>query len=59
VAARVVETSLIFVDVISLLTITTLRDDVAGTAGTDSVSLVAAGHSLVAVYDWRSCSRRP
>ena len=52
VSARVVETSLIFVGVISLLTITTLRDDVVGTAGTDSASLVTAGHSLVAVYDW-------
>jgi hypothetical protein len=52
VTARVVETSLIFVGVISLLSITTLRDDVVGTAGTDSASLVTAGHSLVAVYDW-------
>ena len=52
VAARVVETSLIFVGVISLLSLTTLRDDVVGTADADSASLVTAGHSLVAVYDW-------
>jgi hypothetical protein len=52
VTARLLETSLIFVGVISLLTIVTLRTDVAGTAGADSSSLVTAGHSLVAVYTW-------
>ena len=51
VTARVLETSLIFVGVISLLSIITLRNDVAGTAGTDPTSLVTAGHSLVAVYN--------
>jgi hypothetical protein len=52
VTARVLETGLIFVGVINLLTIMTLRDDVAGTAGTDPTSLVTTGHSLVAVYNW-------
>ena len=52
VAARVVETSLIFVGVVSLLTIITLRNDVAGTAGADPASLVTTGHTLVAVYNW-------
>jgi hypothetical protein len=51
VAARVVETTLIFVGAISLLTILTLRNDVAGTADADRASLVTAGHSLVAVYN--------
>ncbi len=51
VAARVVETSLIFAGVASLLTIITLRTDVAGTTGADPASLVTTGHSLVAVYN--------
>jgi hypothetical protein len=52
VTARVVETALIFVGVISILTITTLRTTLAGAAGTDQASLVTIGHSLVAVYNW-------
>ena len=52
VAARVLEASLIFVGVVSLLTLTTLRHEVAGTAGADPAPLVTAGHTLVAVYDW-------
>lgn len=51
VTARVLESSLIFVGVISLLSVITLRNDVAGTAGADTASLVTAGHSLVAVYN--------
>ena len=46
------ETSLIFVGVVSMLSIVTLRNDVAGTAGTDSASVVTTGHTLVAVYTW-------
>ena len=49
--ARVLETSLIFVGVISLLSIITLRNDVAGTAGANSTALITTGHSLVAVYN--------
>jgi hypothetical protein len=52
VTARVLETSLIFVGVISMLSIITLRTHVAGTAGVDSASLVTTGRSLVAVYKW-------
>jgi hypothetical protein len=51
VAARLLETTLIFVSVSSLLTIITLRDDVAGTAGADKASLTTTGHTLLAVYD--------
>jgi hypothetical protein len=51
VTARVVETCLIFVSVGSLLTIVTLRSDVAGTAGADNASLTTTGHTLLAVYD--------
>jgi hypothetical protein len=51
VAARLLETTLIFVSVVSLLTIITLRDDVAGTAGADRGALTTTGHMLLAVYD--------
>jgi hypothetical protein len=49
--ARVIETALIFTGVISLLTLLTLRNDVAGTAGADRASLITAGHTQVAVYN--------
>jgi hypothetical protein len=49
VTARVVESSLIVVGVVSVLTAVTLRND---PTGTDPASLVTAGHALVAVYNW-------
>ena len=52
VTSRVVEGSLIIVGVVSVLTLVTLRHDVAGTTGTDPASLVATGHALAAAYDW-------
>ena len=51
VTARLLETTLIFVSVASLLTLVALRDDVAGTAGTDPASIVTTGHTLIAVYN--------
>jgi hypothetical protein len=51
VTARVIETALIFTGVVSLLTLMTLRNDVAGTAGADRASLITAGHTQVAVYN--------
>ncbi len=50
VTARLLETSLIFVGAISLLSVVTLRD--GGTAGTDPAALVATAHALTAVYTW-------
>jgi hypothetical protein len=52
VTARLLETSLIFVGVASMLSVVALRNDVAGTTGTDSASVATAGHTLVAVYTW-------
>jgi hypothetical protein len=52
VAARVLEAALIFVGVVSMLTLLALRHDVAGTPGADPASLITAGHTLVATYDW-------
>jgi hypothetical protein len=49
VAARVLESTLIAVGIVSLLSIVTLRQ---GAAGTDSASLLVAGRTLVAVHDW-------
>jgi hypothetical protein len=51
VTARVVESVFIAVGILSVLAVVTLRQDVAGTAGVDSGSLVIAGQSLVAVKD--------
>ena len=50
VAARVFESTVIVVGIISLLSVVTLRQEAA--AGADAGSLVAVGESLVAVHDW-------
>jgi hypothetical protein len=52
VASRVMEGTLIVVGVVNMLTLLTLRTDVAGTEGADPGSLVIAGHTSVAAYDW-------
>jgi hypothetical protein len=52
VAARIVESVLIFVGVLSVLTIVTLRQDLGGATGADATSLITAGKSLVALHDW-------
>jgi hypothetical protein len=51
VTTRVLECGLIFVGVVSVLSIITLRTDVAGTAGADPAALVTTGHTLVATYN--------
>jgi hypothetical protein len=52
VAARVIEAAVILVGVLSLFSVVTLRQDLAGTAGADTDSLVTTGQSLVATYEW-------
>jgi Domain of unknown function (DUF4386) len=52
VASRTIEATIIGVGAISLLSILTLRDDLAGSTGVDAGSLEIAGQSLVAVHDW-------
>jgi len=52
VAARVLEASMIFTGVVSLLSLVTLRQDLGGAAGADAASLVTTGASHVAVYNW-------
>jgi len=52
VGARVLEAGLIIVGVVNVLTVLTLRQDVAGTPGADEAALITTGHSLAASYDW-------
>lgn len=51
VASRVVESVLIVVGLISLLSVLTLREEFAG-AGAEAASLTIAGESLVAIHDY-------
>jgi hypothetical protein len=51
VAARVVESAFIAVGILSVLTVVTLRQDLAGT-GSDPAVLDTVGRSLVAIHDW-------
>lgn len=52
VASRIIESAVIGVGVLSLLSILTLRDDLASSIGGDGASLEIAGQSLVAIHDW-------
>ena len=52
VTARVLEAAIILVGVVSMLSIVTLRQDVAGTAGADPASLITIGQTHLATYDW-------
>ena len=40
------------VGIVSLLSVVTLRQDLAGAAGADAASLLTVGKSLVAVHNW-------
>ena len=52
VASRVLESTIIVVGLISLLSVVTLRQKYAGVSGADSASLIIAGRSLVAFHNW-------
>jgi hypothetical protein len=52
VAARVLEATVIVIGVVSLLSALTLRQDLAGSAGEDAVSLATTIQALVAIHDW-------
>jgi hypothetical protein len=52
VTARVMESAMIAVGVLSLLSVVTLRQDFAGATGADAAALVPVGSALVAVHDW-------
>jgi hypothetical protein len=50
ITTRVIEGAMIFVGVVSLLSLVTLRHDLGAAAGADAGSLATAGASLVATY---------
>jgi Domain of unknown function (DUF4386) len=52
VTSRVLEGSMIFAGVVSLLSLVTLRHDPGGAAGANAAALVTTGASHVAVYNW-------
>lgn len=51
-AARVLEAAIIVAGVIAMLSVVTLRPDLAGTAGADQGALLATRAALVAIHDW-------
>jgi hypothetical protein len=52
VASRTIESTIIGVGAISLLSVVTLRDDLAACIGANGTSLDVAGQTLVAIHDW-------
>ena len=52
VTSRMFEAAVIAIGIVSLLSVVTLRQDLAGAAGTDAAALATTGHALVAAYDW-------
>jgi Domain of unknown function (DUF4386) len=52
VTARVLEGSMIFVGVVSLLSLVTLRQNLGAAAGANAAALVTTAASHVAVYNW-------
>jgi hypothetical protein len=51
VASRVLESTVIVIGLISVLSVVTLRQDLAGAAGSDPATLTMVGRSLVAIHD--------
>jgi hypothetical protein len=51
VGLRTLEAGIIAVGVVSLLAVVTLRQQLTGTAGTDTATLATVGHALVAFHD--------
>jgi hypothetical protein len=52
VAARILEASMIFAGVVSLLSLVTLRQHLGASAGANTAALVTTAASHVAVYNW-------
>jgi uncharacterized protein DUF4386 len=52
VASRTIEATVIGVGAISLLSVVTLRDDLAASIGAGGTSLGIVGRTLVAIHDW-------
>jgi hypothetical protein len=52
VASRMLESTIIVVGIISVLSVVTLRKGIGGASAADPASLVLAGRSLVAIHKW-------
>ena len=52
VTARVVESTFILVGLISIISLVSVSDAMAGASGAEATALAAQGGSLVATYDW-------
>jgi hypothetical protein len=52
VTTRLLEAAVIFMGVLSIMSVYTLRQDLAGTPGADTGALLTTGHALVAMHDW-------
>jgi len=52
VATRIVESTIIAVGIISLLSVVTLRRELAGTGGASAATVVVTGQALVAIHKW-------
>lgn len=52
VASRVLESTVIVVGIVSVMSVVTLRKNFAGVPGTNHATLAATGKSLVAIHDW-------
>ena len=52
IGSRTIESAMILVGVIAVLSVVTLRKDVGGAGATDPATLEIAGRTLVAVKDW-------
>ena len=52
VAIRTLESTLIVIGLIGLLSVVTMRQDFTSTAGADPAQYIAIGKSLVAIHDW-------
>jgi hypothetical protein len=52
VASRILESTVIVIGLISLLSVVTLRQDFAGMTGAEAASATNIGRSLVAIHDW-------
>ncbi|MEA2458725.1 MAG: hypothetical protein QOC95_1697 [Thermoleophilaceae bacterium] len=51
VASRILESTVIVIGLVSVLSVVTLRQDIGGAAGADPATLTAVGRSLVAIHD--------
>jgi hypothetical protein len=52
VAARVLESAVIVVGIVSVLSVVTMRQDFAGNPGADATTFVIVGKALVAIHKW-------